>query len=73
MGLTAKDLLILNSALAQYEALMEDTNETGSLEGNGAYQSHREIFGNPKRTIEATKRRLRHEIIKREAKKEGLL
>jgi hypothetical protein len=60
MALTSKDLQIINRALALYEA------EAGDIEGNLVAEGHKQLFGNPKKTIEATRARVWKEINKRE-------
>jgi len=60
MALTTKDLQIINRALAYYEAEVDD------LDGNFMAESHKQHFGNPKKTIEATRARVWKEINKRE-------
>ena len=60
MALSTKDLQIINQALAQYEATLEDGP------GNPAYDYHKKLFGNPEKTIEATRLRVHKEINKRE-------
>jgi hypothetical protein len=67
MALTSKDLQIINQALAQYEAMLEDgyDEETGKP-NNSAYDYHKEQFGNPVKTVEATRLRVHKEINKRE-------
>jgi hypothetical protein len=68
--LTKKDLEIINAALAQYEAMMDDGYDDEL--GNGtsfAYLSHKQDFGNPEKTIAATRARVYQEIAKRKAKK----
>lgn len=60
MALTSKDLQIINRALAFYEAEVDDRD------GNFMAESHKEHFGNPKKTIEATRNRVFKEINKRE-------
>jgi len=60
MALSTKDLQIINQALAQYEATLEDGP------GNPAYDYHKKLYGNPEKTIEATRTRVWNEINKRE-------
>lgn len=57
--LTTKDLLILNDALAQYQALLEDGP------GSGVWDYHKETYGDPIKTVEATRNRVHNFIIKR--------
>ena len=56
MALTTKDLQIINKALAFYQAEVDD------LDGNLEAESHKQMFGNPKKTIEATRNRVFKEI-----------
>jgi hypothetical protein len=67
MALTTKDLQIINQALAQYEATLDDgyDDETGKP-NNFAYEHHKKEFGNPLKTVEATRIRVIKEINKRE-------
>ena len=60
MALTSKDLQIINKALAFYQAEVDD------FDGNLEAESHKQHFGNPKKTIEATRLRVHKEINKRE-------
>jgi hypothetical protein len=60
VALTSKDLQIINKALAFYQAEVDD------LDGNLEAESHKQMFGNPKKTIEATRARVWKEINKRE-------
>jgi hypothetical protein len=60
MALTIKDLQIINMALALYEA------EAGDIDGNLVAEGHKQLFGNPKKTIEATRNRVFKEMAKRE-------
>lgn len=57
--ITTKDLLIINTALAQYEALLEDGPNSG------AYDTHKETFGDPINTTMATRYRVTKMINKR--------
>jgi hypothetical protein len=67
MALTSKDLQIINQALAQYEATLDDgyDEETGKP-NNFAYDHHKKEFGDPVKTVEATRQRVLREINKRE-------
>ena len=67
MALTSKDLQIINQALAQYEATLDDgyDEETGKP-NNYAYDHHKKEFGDPVKTVEATRQRVLREINKRE-------
>jgi hypothetical protein len=67
MALTSKDLQIINQALAQYESILEDgyDDETGKP-NNYAYDHHKKEFGDPVKTVEATRQRIIKEINKRE-------
>ena len=60
MALTSKDLQIINRALAMYEA------EVNDRDGNLVAEGHKQMFGNPQKTIEATRNRVWKEINKRE-------
>jgi hypothetical protein len=60
MALTSKDLQIINRALAMYES------EVFDIDGNIVAEGHKQMFGNPKKTIEATRNRVWKEINKRE-------
>lgn len=60
MALTIKDLQIINRALAMYES------EVFDIEGNIVAEGHKQMFGNPKKTIEATRSRVFKEMAKRE-------
>jgi len=60
--LTKKDLEMINEALAQYEALCEE------VEGY-AFDNHKQQFGNPEKTINATRGRVLAELHKRKAAK----
>jgi len=74
MAITQKDLLIINQALAQYEALLDDCScrtESRANCDNPACMFHKEDFGNPEKTINATRVRILQEIMKRENKKVG--
>jgi hypothetical protein len=67
MALTSKDLEIINQALAQYEATLEDGyDEEMGRPNNPAYDFHKKHFGNPVKTVEATRNRVWKEINKRE-------
>jgi hypothetical protein len=67
MALTSKDLEIINQALAQYEATLEDGyDEEMGRPNNPAYDYHKKHFGNPVKTVEATRQRVFKEINKRE-------
>ena len=67
MALTVKDLQIINQALAQYEATLEDGyDEETNKPNNPAYDYHKKQFGNPVKTLEATRLRVWKEINKRE-------
>jgi hypothetical protein len=67
MALTSKDLQIINQALAQYQATLDDgyDDELGRP-NNFAYDHHKKEFGDPLRTVEATRIRVIKEINKRE-------
>ena len=60
MALTSKDLQIINRALALYES------EVFDLDGNLLAEGHKKMFGNPKKTIDATRNRVFKELNKRE-------
>jgi hypothetical protein len=60
MALTSKDLQIINRALALYES------EVFDLDGNLLAEGHKQMFGNPKKTIDATRNRVFKELNKRE-------
>jgi hypothetical protein len=60
MALTSKDLQIINRALALYEA------EVNDRKGNLVAEGHKAMFGNPKKTIDATRNRVWKELNKRE-------
>ena len=67
MALTSKDLQIINQALAQYEATLQDGyDEETNKPMNSAYDYHSKNFGNPVKTVEATRLRVWKEINKRE-------
>ena len=59
MALTRKDLQIINAALAYYQSEIDD--EDGSMA-----EFHKESFGNPVKTVEATRNRVFKEMAKRE-------
>ena len=67
--ITTKDLQIINTALAQYQALLDDgyDDETGKPD-NHAYNSHKQKFGNPEKTVEATRQRI-HKLLEKKRKK----
>jgi hypothetical protein len=67
MALTSKDLQIINQALAQYEATLDDgyDEETGKP-NNFAYDHHKKEFGDPVKTVLATRQRVLKELNKRE-------
>jgi hypothetical protein len=68
--LTKKDLEIINAALAQYEALMDEGYDDELGHGTShAYEFHKEDFGDPAKTIHATRIRVFREIEKRKAVK----
>jgi hypothetical protein len=60
MALTNKDLQIINRALALYES------EVFDIDGNLLAEGHKQMFGNPKKTIDATRNRVFKELNKRE-------
>jgi hypothetical protein len=60
MALTSKDLQIINRALALYES------EVFDIENNLLAEGHKQMFGNPKKTIDATRNRVFKELNKRE-------
>jgi len=60
--LTKKDLEIINQALAQYEALCEEDYGYAAI-------NHKQFYGNPEKTIAATRARVHQEIAKRKAAK----
>lgn len=64
--ITTKDLQIINQALAQYQAILDDgyDDETGKS-NNFAYDCHKEKFGNPEKTVEATRQRIHRLLEKR--------
>lgn len=59
--LTTKDLQIINDALAQYEALILENTK-----GNLAQDIHKARYGDPEKTILATRHRLYKLLLKRE-------
>lgn len=59
MALTIKDLKIINTALAFYESEI-DVKQTLM------WEYHAEVFGNPLKTLEATRNRVHKEISKKE-------
>jgi hypothetical protein len=64
--LTKKDLEIINAALAQYEAMMDEGYDDELGHGTSeAYEFHKEDFGNPEKTINATRARVLAELHKR--------
>ena len=67
--ITTKDLQIINTALAQYEALLDDgyDDETGKPD-NLAYEYHKQEYGNPEKTVEATRQRI-HKLLEKKRKK----
>jgi len=67
--ITTKDLQIINTALAQYQALLDDgyNDETGKPD-NFAYDYHKQEYGNPEKTVEATRERI-HKLL---AKRKGI-
>ena len=67
--LTKKDLQIINQALAQYQASMDDGYDefADHAVGNPIYDNHKENYGNPEKTINATRCRVLQEIAKRKA------
>ena len=69
--ITTKDLQIINTALAQYQALLEDgyDDETGKSD-NLAYDHHKQEYGNPEKTIEATRQRI-HKLLEKRRKVGG--
>lgn len=60
MALSSKDLYIINTALAYYQAEVDD------IPGNLMAENHKRDFGNPVKTIEATRKRVLNLIDKRE-------
>ena len=62
--ITLKDLRIINDAMAQYEALLEDTDES-----NLPRWIHVENYGDVDKTVDATRTRIWQEIHKREEKR----
>ena len=68
--ITTKDLEIINTALAQYEALLDDGYDEETDEPNNhAYDYHKEKYGNPEKTVEATRLRI-HKLIEKRRKVE---
>jgi len=68
--LTKKDLEIINAALAQYQSMMDDGYDDELGHGTSpVYLFHKEDFGNPEKTIAATRARVYQEIAKRKAAK----
>ena len=67
--ITTKDLQIINTALAQYQALLDDgyNDKTGKPD-NPAYDYHKQEYGNPEKTVEATRERI-HKLL---AKRKGI-
>ena len=57
--ITKKDWQIINSALALYEA------ELLGSEGSVGWDSHKEQFGNPEKTIDATRMRVTQLMLKK--------
>jgi len=57
--ITTKDLKIINEALAQYQALLEGDD--------WVFNQHKDEYGNPVKTVQATQIRVLNEIQKREA------
>ena len=68
--ITTKDLQIINTALAQYQALLEDgyDDEDGNAADNLAYNYHKQEYGNPEKTVEATRQRI-HKLLEKKRKK----
>jgi len=67
MALTIKDLQIINQALAQYEALLDDGCDETGKPNNFAYDHHLKEFGNVEKTVTATRNRVWKEMQKKEA------
>lgn len=69
--ITTKDLQIINQALAQYQALIEDgyDDETGKP-NNHVYDYHKQEYGNPEKTVEATRQRI-HKLLEKRRKVGG--
>jgi hypothetical protein len=65
--LTKKDLQIINAALALYEAELSvcPCQIEGAQYHNPDCEIHKEKFGNPQKTIEATRQRVFNQMIKR--------
>ena len=61
--ITSKDWLIINEALAYYESGLEDGGENPDVV-NFLRESHKENYGNPDKTMNATRRRV-HQIIQK--------
>lgn len=57
--ITKKDWQIINSALALYEA------ELLGSEGSVGWDNHKELFGNPEKTIDATRTRVTQLMLKK--------
>jgi hypothetical protein len=57
--ITSKDWQIINEALALYEA------ELLSSEGSLGWDNHKERYGNPEKTIDATRMRVTKIMIKK--------
>ena len=61
--ITAKDLLIINEALAYYESGLEDGGENPDIV-NALLENHKENYGDPDKTMNATRRRV-HQMIQK--------
>lgn len=59
MTLTEKDLRMIEKAMSFYEGII-----LGASPKNMWRTQHRENFGDPRKTIEATRRRVRTEIVR---------
>ena len=61
--ITAKDWLIIKDALDYYSLLLEDGNGNPDCV-NFLWESHKENYGDPDKTMNATTRRV-HQMIKK--------
>ena len=62
--ITAKDWLIINTALAFYESNMEGSDDDECTRLNFLAESHKQQFGDIDKTINATRRRV-HQMIQK--------
>jgi len=61
--ITAKDWLIINEALAYYHTGLEDGGENPDVV-NFLWENHKENYGDPNKTMDATRRRV-HQMIQK--------